>query len=169
MGMFTRKPSGRRLRKYVVVAVAFAVAAGLGVASAQWVSVPNGHGNAYGHGRQPLSGSALSSITLSAGQLADVGPNETGTMTIGVSNNNPFSVTVTRLVTDVGAVITSVDDPTCVAPAATFSMAPWTGSAVLTAGQQERDIQVPIVTEGSFPSCLAGATFSVPVVISATG
>jgi hypothetical protein len=168
-----------RIRRLAIVAVAAMLAAGLGIASAQWWTVPNGNGHAYGHGKNSQTGVAVTSLTLGAGDARigpDIGPSETGNMFAALHNSNAFPVTVASVAPATGAIITSESDAGCTAPASTFTLAAWTGTVTIAANSDQTNPQngnpasvgLPFTTTAAFPSCLAGSTFSVPVVITAT-
>jgi hypothetical protein len=156
-----------RIRKYAIVAVATFVAAGLGLAAAQWVTIPNGNGHAYGHAKNGTTGLALTEVTLTDADLLGVpiGPGDTGQLTWRVHNPNPIAVTVTSITPN--GPITRTDDPTCVAAASTFNTTPWTGAAAVAAGADSVKGDIAITLHNDFPGCLAGGLFSVPVVITA--
>jgi hypothetical protein len=160
-----------RLRRYVVVFVGAALAAGLGIAAAtSWTVVPQGHGNAYGKGKPKVTGVAISTMDWSSGQnTVAIGPSESGVVVLGMENNNPFNVTLDSVVVPVGANITAVGDPTCVATQGTdFTVgATHIDNTNITAFQNNQGTVIDVTTSATFPICLADAVFKLPIDINA--
>lgn len=173
-----RKPSRLHLpslwrgwRKYVTTFLGLAVAAGLGLAAAQWATYPTGDGQAFGKGKPVTSGLALVGVTfgLGVGTLVPIGPSESGQLNFAVHNPtaNP-NVHLTKVAPAPGAVITAVNDPTCVAPAGSFTAGTWTGSTLISTGNDSSPLSLLFTTTDAFPVCLAGQVFALPVKIDAT-
>jgi hypothetical protein len=162
-------------RKYIFTFVGLAMAGVVGVAVAQWVVVPQGHGHAYGHGKNATTGLAPNTLDLSLSTfdtgLTPIGPGETAVMDATVANPNTFSVTLTGVTPQAAQPIEASDngvpDPTCTAAPATFTITGWSGSKAIAAGSNS-DVQLTLTTTATFPSCLAGRDFTLPVDLNAT-
>jgi hypothetical protein len=154
-------------RKYVSTFLGLLVAAALGVASAAWFSTPNGHGNAYGHGRGS-SGLALTALDYSDGinpGITDIGPSETGTLVFALHNPNPNFDAVATSVTPSGPLF-SVDDPigcNATAPAAVVSA--WSGSLAVPRGGNSANATMAITTSGTLPVCMSNHVLAIDVTI----
>lgn len=164
-----RAPS--RLRRYLMISIAAFVAAGLGLAAAgTWTTVPQGHGNAYGKGKPKVTGVAISTMDWSNGQnTIPIGPSESGVVSLGMDNFNNFSVTLDSVVVPVGANITAVGDPTCVATQGTDFVVGATHIDNTNIGPQlnNQGTVIDITTNATFPICFADAVFKLPIDINA--
>jgi hypothetical protein len=167
------RASSHRLRNYLLIFVAAAIAAGLGVASAAWWSIPQGNGHAYGHGKNGQQGVAITSLDWStdgSGHVdSDIGPSESGFVWIGFVNNNAVPVKVTAVSLASGGQITVPGDPTCTASSpADFTLGALTAPVQLPANNSTAYGGVPITTTATLPGCLAGVRFTLPVTITAS-
>jgi hypothetical protein len=166
--------ASRRWRRYLAVAVGFAVAGTLGVSAAAWWSIPQGNGHAYGHGKNGQQGVAIVSLDWSAdgsGHVdSDIGPSETGDfLWIGFVNNNSVPVKVTAVSLAPGGQITVPSDPTCTASSpADFTLGSLSAPVQLPANNNTAYGGVPITTTATLPGCLAGVRFTLPVTITAS-
>lgn len=164
-------------RKYLVAFVGLFAAGALGLASASWFTVPaTGHGNAYGKGQNQTAGVALASIDYSSdGTCGGVntqalGPNASGFLCFGLTNSNNFAVTLTNVSPTSAAKIVAAGAPSCTAtPGSDFTIGAWTGGPQTVPAATDSTHpgqafgsgdELPITTTGTFPSCLAGVTFS---------
>lgn len=162
----------RRLRKYILVFVGMTAAAAVGLAAAgTWTVIPNGHGNAYGKAKQAVNGVAVRTVDFGTlgNQPLPIGPSETGQLTLGMANDNAFRVSLDSVTVDAGAPITSVADPTCTAVqgtdftvGATHPDIPDIGASSVNYGYT-----IDLTTTATFPICLQGQAFSVPITIVA--
>jgi hypothetical protein len=155
-------------RKYVTTFLGLLVTAGLGLAAAQWITIPSGNGHAFGHAKNGTVGLALTEVTLTDSDLLGlpVGPGDTGQLTWRVHNPNGVGVTVNQIAP--AGPISRIDDPTCVAAASTFDATPWTGALAVGAGLDSVKGDLAITLHSDFPGCMAGGSFTLPVTISAT-
>lgn len=158
-------------RKYVVAFVAMLALGALGLASAAWFTVPTtAHGNAYGKGQNSTAGVAVTGMDFSAdgtcgGQTGTIlGPSSSGFLCFGVNNSNTFAVTLSAVAPTAAAKIIAVGAPTCTAtPGTDFTVTNWAGPAasIPATGQLVGSGEkLAINTTATFPSCLAGVTFS---------
>jgi hypothetical protein len=166
----------RGYRRYLFAFVAMVAAGALGLAAASWLIVPTGTGSAFGKA-QTAQGVALTTLDYSSGSglVSALGPSQTGVLYFGISNSNTFPVTLTQVSQQAAAPITKVGDATCTAPASSFTLSPWTGpplsipaSSTTNSVNGNAPLQMAITTGATFPVCLSGSTFSVPVSITGT-
>jgi hypothetical protein len=153
-------------RKFLIGWLIGAFLLGTG-ALAAWITIPNSPGLGYGKGRQAAQGVVLVSLVLQSDDpgLSEIGPSDTGHIAARWRNNNSVDVSITEF-SYTGGPIQRVDDPTCTAPASTFTISTTTvpvGTWTVAANGGERLTTTPITTTAAFPSCLAGGLFSVQV------
>jgi len=169
---FAYGPRKRSHRSKVIGAVlGFVMAASL-VAIAAWIVIPDSPGFGYGKGRNATQGLVLESVVLTGADLTSdvIGPGETGTILAKWSNPNVVAVSVIQLAHVAGTPIEKVGDPSCTAPASTFTITtqnvpPGTWTATGSGGTVVTS--APISTTAAFPACLASSEFRMQVVAKA--
>jgi len=162
------KKHRRRSRRVALAIVSFVLAITTGAVAA-WLIIPQGNGFGYGKGSNATQGLAV--VTEYGPAHGTIGPNETGHLDVNLKNNNGFGVTVTKIQFDTSQPVQVIGDPSCTAPAGSFSLTTWTGSLVIATGTGAgiAEANAPMMTTtGAFPQCFASREFQVPLLIDAT-
>jgi hypothetical protein len=157
-------------RSRLLGAVLGFVMAASAVGVAAWLVMPNSPGFGYGRGAPAETGLVLVSIELMNGDLTtqnEFGPGDSGQLRTRWSNPNTFGVTLTRVSVPAGSTLVAVGDPTCTTTA--FTATAETGGIPLQANNANTgEISLQFSAGATFPGCLAGVRFKVPVLGEAT-
>jgi hypothetical protein len=157
----------RRGRRVAFAVLGFVLALSLG-ALAAWVLIPQGTGSGYGKGADATNGLALTTLTIGQGNLTGVGPGQLNApVQAQVSNSNAFPVTLTKIQQN-GGLVTAVDNPSCTAPAGSFTLDTFNGSQAIAAGGTT-NVALTADTTNAFPVCFAnGVVFAIPITLDGT-
>jgi hypothetical protein len=164
------KKKSRKRSKILGVVIGFVTAASL-TAMAAWIVIPNATGTGFGKADNASTGLALVSVDMQSNDpvfagASLVGPSDTGSVFAVWRNDNAYDVSITQFAGVAGTEITKVGDPTCTAPASTFTITPETqapGVWTVAGNGGTRKVSAAISTTAAFPSCLAGSLFSLQV------
>jgi hypothetical protein len=145
----------------VVVALAVALVAAIGVASWQ----TSGSGNLFA---QATTASALVIGDASASTSADLYPGATGSAVVKVTNSNPFPLLITQVTLHSGGAVTSSKGAACDASTGVSFTNQTSLSLALPANTTQTFTLSGVVSmsNASDNSC-QGATFTVPVDVTA--
>lgn len=150
-------------KKIALSAVVGVAAVGSAVAVAAWQTSGSGPGYA-----KAQTASVLTLSDASASTSADLYPGATGSVTLKVTNANPFPVKVTSVALQSGGVVTSNKGAACDASTG-VSVTAQTGLAAAVAANATATLTVAnavAMSNASDNSC-QGATFTIPVDVSA--
>jgi hypothetical protein len=163
--------SGRRWRAPVVTTVAVgALVAGAGVAVAAW--------SASGSGTAGAKATTFQALTVSAGTTsAQLYPGGTGDVVLSVTNPNPFPVKITQVAQDTsaGKYVSSDQGASCTDANGTHptgvTLTTTTGSPIATVAAGATGtvtLTGKAAMSNSSDTLCQGATFSIPVTVTAT-
>ena len=175
----------RHWRRYAAIFFAALVAGTLGLAAASgWLLIPDqGNGHAYGKGKHPGNGGAVSTIdytVVSDPALSgyDLGPGETGDhMLLQLHNPNPIGVTVTDVLTQAATRLVTPADLACSVgltnngdqATTAVTVHAMTGMALhINANADAAPLPLVVDTGLDFPSCFADSLMQLgPLTVKA--
>ena len=128
------------------------------VVFAAWLVTGNGNGAAQ-------ATTAANLIVTPGTTTADLYPGTTGAVRVNVNNPNPFGVTITSIAAN-GAVTTTA--PGCTTTGVTFTAPTTTGQVIAAGATATLTLPNAASMSNASDNACQGATFSVPVTVSAS-
>ena len=147
-----------RSRKILVAVAVVAVAVTGAFASAAWLSSGSGNGAAKADTQK--------GIVVTAGTpTAQLFPGAKGDLKVDVKNNNPYPIKVTTI--DGDGTITSSDATCTASTGVTYTNQSNVGTTIAAGATESITLQDSVAMDNSSDNACQGATFTVPVKVTA--